>query len=52
MTFLDTNYLVGVVTSGTTQDQQSGIWIGSNEEICISMIAWAEFLCGPVYGAA
>jgi len=48
---LDTSYLVRALLAGSAQDHKLRAWIGGGEEIGISSIGWAEFLCGPLAAA-
>jgi len=45
---LDTNFLVGALVPGTPQDLSLREWLRSGEVVAISVVGWAEFLCGPV----
>ncbi|MFK7966689.1 MAG: type II toxin-antitoxin system VapC family toxin [Burkholderiaceae bacterium] len=45
---LDTNYLIRALISGSDEDQQLRRWLADDEVIGISLVAWAEFLCGPL----
>lgn len=51
MIHLDTSYLVRALLAGSPQDHELRAWIGGGEEIGISSIGWAEFLCGPLAAA-
>jgi len=48
MIHLDTNYLLGSLTSPSTLRRQVMAWIGTGEEVAVSAIVWSEFLTGPV----
>jgi predicted nucleic acid-binding protein len=48
MIHLDTNYLIGLVTSPFTLKLQVLSWFNTGETLAISAIAWSEFLNGPV----
>ena len=48
MIHLDTSFLIGALAGGSREDMQLRKWIGANEPLGISAIAWAEFLCGPI----
>lgn len=48
MIHLDTNFLVGALVSGTPQDLSLREWLSSGEAVAMSVVGWAEFLCGPV----
>jgi predicted nucleic acid-binding protein len=45
---LDTSFLILALATGTAEDRRLRAWIGNDESIGISTIAWTEFLCGPV----
>ncbi|RJP33992.1 MAG: type II toxin-antitoxin system VapC family toxin [Phycisphaerales bacterium] len=48
MIVLDTNFLIAGLVPGTAQDARLRQWLESSEPLAVSVIAWAEFLCGPV----
>ena len=48
MIHLDTNFLIGALDPGTPQDAILREWLRSGNEMAMSVVAWAEFLCGPV----
>lgn len=48
MILLDTNFLVAAFQPGSPQDAMLRSWLGAGEEVAVSVIAWCEFLCGPV----
>jgi predicted nucleic acid-binding protein len=48
---LDTSFLIRALVAGSAQDRQLRRWLAAGEQIGISSIAWAEFLCGPVQPA-
>ena len=48
MIHFDTNFLIQALVPGTTAEAQMQGWLGSGEDLGISTIAWAEFLCGPL----
>lgn len=48
MLHLDTNFLILALQRGTPEETQLRAWLGSNEPLGISVVAWAEFLCGPL----
>jgi predicted nucleic acid-binding protein len=45
---LDTNFLIAAFEPGSPQDAMLRKWLGGGEEVAVSVIAWCEFLCGPV----
>ena len=48
MIHLDTNYLIASLTPSTVESRHVAQWLGAGEIVGLSVIAWAEFLCGPV----
>jgi predicted nucleic acid-binding protein len=48
MIHLDTNFLILALVPGTDQDRRLRGWLVDGERVSLSVIAWAEFLCGPV----
>ena len=48
MICLDTNYLIRGVSEGTTEAAELVAWIEAGEILITPMLAWFEFLCGPV----
>jgi len=48
MIHLDTNYLIGLVTSPSPLKPQLLAWLKAGEEFAISAVGWSEFLNGPV----
>jgi predicted nucleic acid-binding protein len=48
MIHLDTNFLVHALWPDTPQDQLLRQWTTAGETLGISVVAWSEFLCGPV----
>ena len=47
MIHLDTSFLIRGSLSGSTEDRALRGWVGAREELGVSTVAWAEFLCGP-----
>ena len=47
MIHLDTSFLIRGSVSGSTEDRALRGWVGAQEALGLSTIAWAEFLCGP-----
>jgi predicted nucleic acid-binding protein len=45
---LDTSFLIRALVQGSPQDRIVRQWLRAGEEIGISAIGWAEFLCGPI----
>ena len=48
MILLDTSFLIGAFKPGSPPDAALRAWLGEGEEIAVSVIAWCEFLCGPI----
>lgn len=48
MIHLDTSFLVLALARGGPADRRLRTWLREGEELGISAIGWAEFLCGPV----
>lgn len=48
MICLDTNYLIRGLVSGSREGEELAAWITSGERLVTPVIAWYEFLCGPV----
>ena len=47
MIHLDTSFLIRASVSGSTEDRALREWVGAQEALGVSAVAWAEFLCGP-----
>ena len=47
MIHLDTNFLIASLAPGATENQRVSEWLSAGEHVALSVIAWAEFLCGP-----
>jgi predicted nucleic acid-binding protein len=45
---LDTSFLIRAGTGATFESRRLRHWLRRGEEVGISAVAWAEFLCGPV----
>ena len=52
MIHLDTSFLIRALAPGSQEDTRLREWIGANEPLGMSTVAWAEFLCGPINDAA
>ena len=48
MICLDTNYLVCGLADGSPEAQALVAWTEAGEPLITPMLAWFEFLCGPV----
>ena len=48
MIHLDTNILIGSVTSPSPYEAQILAWLSSGEAFAVSAVAWSEFMNGPV----
>lgn len=51
MIHLDTSFLIVALVRGSRQDRKLREWLRAGEPLGMSVIAWAEFLCGPVEGS-
>lgn len=45
---LDTSFVISALLPGSKEDRILREWIAGDEELLMSTIAWAEFLCGPL----
>jgi len=45
---LDTSFLIRALVPGSPEDSRLREWLGAGEPLCMSAIAWAELLCGPI----
>lgn len=45
---LDTSFLIRALVVGSREDSRLRKWIVNGESLAMSVIAWTEFLCGPV----
>ena len=48
MIHLDTSFLIRALVQGSPEDEILREWIATGESLGMSVIAWAEFLCGPI----
>jgi predicted nucleic acid-binding protein len=48
MILLDTNFLIQALRPETPLNLRLREWVSTGEDIGISAMAWAEFLCGPL----
>ena len=44
---LDTSFLIRGLVHGSAEDRRLRDWLKKGETLGMSVIAWAEFLCGP-----
>ena len=51
MIHLDTSFLVQAIAGVAASERPVRRWLEQGEELAMSAVAWAEFLCGPL-GAA
>ncbi len=52
MIHLDTNFLIQISVAGSAANMEFTAWALVPEDINVSSIAWAEFLCGPIDAAS
>jgi predicted nucleic acid-binding protein len=45
---LDTSFLIRALVPNSPEDLRLRGWIAADQEVGISSVAWAQFLCGPV----
>lgn len=48
MIYLDTSYLILALRAGTSEERKVRDWVTTGEILCMSTVAWTEFLCGPL----
>jgi len=48
MIHLDTSFLIHALVPASRADKRLRKWLRDGDDLAISSIAWAEFLCGPV----
>lgn len=48
MIHLDTNFLIQALVPGSSAAARLQTWLTDGEALSISVIAWSEFLCGPL----
>ena len=48
MVHLDTDFLIGAIQPGSSEESKIESWLKAGESLGISVVAWAEFLCGPL----
>lgn len=45
---LDTSFLIRALVPGSGEDVRLRAWLGDGIPIAMSVVGWAEFLCGPL----
>lgn len=48
MIHIDTGFLIRGLVRSSKEDQKLRLWLRGGEELAMSAVAWAEFLCGPL----
>ena len=48
MILVDTSFLIRALVRGSSQDAKLREWLTAGEQLGMSTIVWAGFLCGPV----
>ena len=48
MIHLDTNYLILAISPGTAEARQLANLLSAGEQANVSVVAWSEFICGPL----
>lgn len=48
MIHLDTNFLIQALLPNSVAETKLQTWLRDGEDLGISVIAWSEFLCGPL----
>lgn len=48
MIHLDTSFLIRALVPGSGEDRRLRVWLATGTTVAMSVIAWAEFLCGPL----
>lgn len=48
MIHFDANYLIAALSAGSEADENLRTWVAAEEPLAISVIAFAEFVCGPL----
>jgi len=45
---LDTCFLIRALVPGSEADIRLRHWLGEGQPLCMTSVAWTEFLCGPL----
>ncbi len=45
---IDTSFLIRGLVRGSTEDRALRKWLKNHEILAMSVVAWAELLCGPL----
>ena len=48
MIHLDTGFLIRALAAGSREDRLLRMWLRDAQGVGLSVVSWAEFLCGPV----
>jgi predicted nucleic acid-binding protein len=48
MIHLDTSFLIRALVRGSSEDSRLRQYLAAGEQLGVSSLSWAEFLCGPV----
>jgi predicted nucleic acid-binding protein len=48
MIHVDTSFLIPALQIGSSQERQLLVWLDGAGGVALSVVAWAEFLCGPL----
>ena len=48
---LDTGFLIRALVPGSREDQALRNWLQHATQVAMSVVGWAEFLCGPLSDA-
>lgn len=48
MIHLDTSFLIKSLVRGSAEDRSLRDWLKTGEAVVLSVVAWAELLCGPL----
>ncbi|MBM3861806.1 MAG: type II toxin-antitoxin system VapC family toxin [Verrucomicrobia bacterium] len=52
MIHFDTSFLIAVTVPGSAAYERLRAWANTGENVGVSAIAWAEYLCGPLDATA